>query len=190
MKKIVAVVLLLASLPGCFTIVSRRQEGWDRAADYLKTSLNQFQRDEEVFMNSLTQCQRELFWRFQSNPNIKDTCKPPLTEVQWNWIANLLQRKAVLDVQALTLFEEYDRIQREDREDEEKRREALAAWARELGSRASRVSTQNGQTVYSEDECIGPVIMGQCHGSILPKSDYHPTCYGTMLNGQCTGPMF
>ena len=78
MKKIVAVVLLLASLPGCFTIVSRRQEGLDRAADYLKTSLNQFQRDEEVFMNSLTQCQRELFWRFQSNPNIKDTCKPPL----------------------------------------------------------------------------------------------------------------
>jgi hypothetical protein len=48
-----------------------------------------------------------------------------------------------------------------------------------------------GQTVYSPRECIGAVVMGQCHGSILP--DYgrpHPTCYGQMLNGICTGPMF
>jgi hypothetical protein len=48
-----------------------------------------------------------------------------------------------------------------------------------------------GQTVYSQQECIGAVVMGQCHGSIL--SDYgrpHPTCYGQMLNGMCTGPMF
>jgi hypothetical protein len=48
-----------------------------------------------------------------------------------------------------------------------------------------------GQTVYSQRECIGAVVMEQCHGSIL--SDYsrpHPTCYGQMLNGVCTGPMF
>jgi hypothetical protein len=48
-----------------------------------------------------------------------------------------------------------------------------------------------GQTVYSPSECIGAVVMGVCHGSILP--DYrqpHPTCYGQMLNGICTGPMF
>jgi hypothetical protein len=48
-----------------------------------------------------------------------------------------------------------------------------------------------GQTVYSPNECIGAIVMGQCHGSILP--DYslpHPTCYGQMLNGRCTGPMF
>jgi hypothetical protein len=48
-----------------------------------------------------------------------------------------------------------------------------------------------GQTVYSQRECIGAVVMGQCHGSILPDySRPHPTCYGQMLNGICTGPMF
>jgi hypothetical protein len=48
-----------------------------------------------------------------------------------------------------------------------------------------------GQTVYSPHECIGAVVMGQCHGSILPDySAPHPTCYGQMLNGICTGPMF
>ena len=48
-----------------------------------------------------------------------------------------------------------------------------------------------GQTVYSPRECIGAVVMGQCHGSILPDySAPHPTCYGQMLNGICTGPMF
>jgi hypothetical protein len=45
-------------------------------------------------------------------------------------------------------------------------------------------------TVYSPDECIGAIVNGVCHGSILPKSAYHRTCYGEMLNGQCTGPMF
>lgn len=52
-------------------------------------------------------------------------------------------------------------------------------------------SMEGGQTVYSPNECIGAVVMGQCHGSILP--DYgraHPTCYGKMINGICTGPMF
>jgi hypothetical protein len=48
-----------------------------------------------------------------------------------------------------------------------------------------------GQTVYSPHECIGAVVMGQCHGSILPDySRPHPTCYGQLLNGICTGPMF
>jgi hypothetical protein len=48
-----------------------------------------------------------------------------------------------------------------------------------------------GQTVYGQGECIGAVVMGQCHGSILPDySRPHPTCYGQMLNGMCTGPMF
>jgi hypothetical protein len=49
----------------------------------------------------------------------------------------------------------------------------------------------DGQTVYSPNECIGAVVNGQCHGSILPDySRFHPTCYGQMLNGMCTGPMF
>ncbi len=47
------------------------------------------------------------------------------------------------------------------------------------------------QTVYSQHECIGAVVMGVCHGSILPDySRPHPTCYGQMLNSICTGPMF
>lgn len=44
--------------------------------------------------------------------------------------------------------------------------------------------------VYDSSECIGPVIMGRCKGSIVPNKAYHPTCHGTWLNGQCTGPMF
>lgn len=49
----------------------------------------------------------------------------------------------------------------------------------------------DGQTVYSPRECIGAVVMGECHGSVLPDySRPHPTCYGQMLNGSCTGPMF
>lgn len=44
--------------------------------------------------------------------------------------------------------------------------------------------------VYSADECIGPVIMGRCHGSVIDKGGYHPTCHGEWLNGHCTGPMF
>lgn len=48
----------------------------------------------------------------------------------------------------------------------------------------------SGQPVYSADECIGPVINGECHGQILPKPGYRPRCYGQMLNGVCTGPMF
>jgi len=47
-----------------------------------------------------------------------------------------------------------------------------------------------GQQVYSPNECVGPIVMGVCHGAILPQSANHPTCYGQMLNGICTGPMF
>jgi hypothetical protein len=48
-----------------------------------------------------------------------------------------------------------------------------------------------GQTVYSSHECIGAVVNGQCYGSILPDYSHpHPTCYGQMINGICTGPMF
>lgn len=48
----------------------------------------------------------------------------------------------------------------------------------------------HGTPVYSNDECIGPVIMGECHGSILSTNPNPVRCYGAMLNGQCTGPMF
>jgi len=52
------------------------------------------------------------------------------------------------------------------------------------------VQPRAGRKVYSRDECVGPVVMGQCKGTILPKKAYHPTCHGDWLNGQCTGPMF
>jgi hypothetical protein len=55
---------------------------------------------------------------------------------------------------------------------------------------ASVTQPASGIPVYSPDECIGPIIMGVCHGQIQSHSAYHPTCYGQMLNGACTGPMF
>lgn len=50
--------------------------------------------------------------------------------------------------------------------------------------------TGQGQKVYRADECIGAIVNGQCHGSIIPKTANQPVCYGTMINGRCTGPMF
>jgi hypothetical protein len=55
---------------------------------------------------------------------------------------------------------------------------------------ADLVQPRSGQKVFNASECIGPIIMGVCQGSILPNQAYHPTCYGQMLNGNCTGPMF
>jgi len=55
---------------------------------------------------------------------------------------------------------------------------------------SNNLGNYGGTPVYSPDECIGPVIMGECKGTIVPKGGYHKKCYGQMLNGQCTGPMF
>lgn len=44
--------------------------------------------------------------------------------------------------------------------------------------------------VYSPDQCIGAIVNGVCHGSIMPDGGNHPTCHGEMLGGICTGPMF
>lgn len=52
------------------------------------------------------------------------------------------------------------------------------------------VNTQANQVVYDRDQCIGPVIMGECHGEIIDDGRYNKTCYGEMLNGKCIGPMF
>ncbi len=48
----------------------------------------------------------------------------------------------------------------------------------------------DGVRVYSPSQCIGAVVMGVCHGSIMPNGSQPMTCHGQMLNGQCTGPMF
>lgn len=55
---------------------------------------------------------------------------------------------------------------------------------------AERFGEGGGTPVYRADECVGPVVNGVCHGSILPKSAVPQRCYGTMLNGRCTGPQF
>jgi hypothetical protein len=48
---------------------------------------------------------------------------------------------------------------------------------------------QYGQPVYREQDCIGAVVNGVCHGS-TGAAQPQATCYGQMLNGQCTGPQF
>jgi hypothetical protein len=57
------------------------------------------------------------------------------------------------------------------------------------GGQAGSVYSE-GQPVYSPNECTGPIVAGVCQGQILPKTANPPRCYGQMLNGDCTGPMF
>lgn len=45
-------------------------------------------------------------------------------------------------------------------------------------------------TVYDASECIGAVVNGVCHGSIMPAPTYHQTCYGQMVGGICTGAQY
>ena len=46
----------------------------------------------------------------------------------------------------------------------------------------------NNIPVYDTEKCIGPIVMGVCHGQITGRPD--AICHGQMLNGVCTGPMF
>ncbi len=66
----------------------------------------------------------------------------------------------------------------------------LQSFGDDLQDTKPTVSYRQSQMVYNDDECIGTIVMGICHGSILPKAEYHPTCYGQMLNGSCIGSMF
>jgi hypothetical protein len=52
------------------------------------------------------------------------------------------------------------------------------------------VDLLQGETVYPRSACIGAVVNGECHGSVLPSPSPSVRCYGQMLNGQCTGPQF
>jgi hypothetical protein len=67
---------------------------------------------------------------------------------------------------------------------------ARVADRRAMQSRSTQEDDEQGKPVYRASECAGPVVMGECHGSVIPNTAYHPTCHGEMLNGQCTGPMF
>lgn len=65
-----------------------------------------------------------------------------------------------------------------------------ATQARISENSPARAFQGHGQPVYSPEECVGPIVNGVCHGSILPRNAVPQRCYGQMLNGQCTGPMF
>lgn len=111
-------------------------------------------------------------------------------------IADVVRRGTLSDADARALLTSYRLdLQREDKQ------QILAGqkWVIETLSQTGDdqqtlkklpAPVQQGQKVYKADECIGPVIMGKCEGSILDKGGYHPTCHGEWLNGQCTGPMF
>jgi hypothetical protein len=62
--------------------------------------------------------------------------------------------------------------------------------ATHAAAEARTSAAQNAGKVYARDECIGPVIMDRCEGTIAPTGAYRPTCHGQWINGQCTGPMF
>jgi len=51
------------------------------------------------------------------------------------------------------------------------------------------VTPTPGTPVYPAADCIGAVVNGVCHGSVIPEG-VPKRCYGQMLNGQCTGPQF
>jgi hypothetical protein len=77
------------------------------------------------------------------------------------------------------------------RELRNQRRGSATVLSSGVGPVSSGPSFGSGQTVYSAHECIGAIVNGQCHGSILPDySRPHQTCYGQMINGICTGAMF
>lgn len=59
-----------------------------------------------------------------------------------------------------------------------------------IPARPSRQQRSGPHTVYSPSECVGAVVNGICHGSILPNGGPHQVCHGEMLNGACTGPTF
>lgn len=59
-----------------------------------------------------------------------------------------------------------------------------------VGRTPTESAVARDRRVYDADECIGPVVAGRCHGSVLPNKAYHPTCHGQWVNGQCTGPLF
>lgn len=77
---------------------------------------------------------------------------------------------------------------------------AWRSMLRQLGRAMQTASTSppaysssgpgTGQPVYSPSECVGPIVAGVCHGTILPNQATHPVCHGEMLNGTCTGPLF
>ncbi|MGV7235833.1 MAG: hypothetical protein ACQ9ET_06175, partial [Nitrosomonadaceae bacterium] len=57
----------------------------------------------------------------------------------------------------------------------------LNSWSQNSSKKKNNITR-----FYSPEECLGPVVNGQCLGVISPKppSTY---CYGTVVNGRCLG---
>ena len=52
------------------------------------------------------------------------------------------------------------------------------------------LSGDGSNKVYRASECIGAVVNGVCHGSVIDTQPMRQRCYGTMIGGHCTGPQF
>jgi len=53
----------------------------------------------------------------------------------------------------------------------------------------SEPNTVNQHKVFPASDCIGAVVNGICHGSVIDTGQ-GMTCHGEMLDGKCTGPLF
>ncbi len=97
----------------------------------------------------------------------------------------------------------YNQITLETKQNIIAKREAAQPAAPGAGSypRTSRaVVTQNpnvfGTPVIRAEDCIGAVVADVCHGTPTPRAEIEietglaPRCYGQMIGGRCTGPMF
>ena len=48
-----------------------------------------------------------------------------------------------------------------------------------------------GIPIYDASECIGAVVAGVCHGSVIDTDPMRPRCHGVLMpDGTCTGPVF
>ncbi len=62
--------------------------------------------------------------------------------------------------------------------------------ARQSGAQVPGADGLAGTPMYPASDCIGAVVNGVCHGSILHPGAAPKRCYGSVLNGQCIGPEF
>lgn len=109
-----------------------------------------------------------------------DDTEPLRPLLKWALVGTLLSGSTADVEAALVLLNEHE----EDQADEP------VPQPRHLRLYPGAATHIHGQPVYPASDCIGAVVNGVCHGSILPRQAVPVRCFGTMLNGKCTGPMF
>ncbi len=62
---------------------------------------------------------------------------------------------------------------------------AMSSPAPSPTPRLSGVTLPNQSEMYAADQCIGAVVNGVCHGSVIGQPV--GICHGTVLNGECIG---